>query len=262
MVQSGLKDAGYQYINIDDCWQAKDRHPLTNALVPDPGKFPNGMEAVADYLHAQGLKLGIYTSRGTQTCQGFPGSSGHEELDAATFSKWGVDFLKEDSCKGEDPHTFDDPDLVWQQYTAMRDGLNKTGRKIWFSITARVFYNDSTWHSGMHCIRPPRPKGYPNAYGAFTVRPWVQRGKDVTSLANSYLVEYCNNEPFFGYTNAQRMVHNRVADKPVPGGFLSQLDSQQLLTYDNLTVPGAYRSNSPHPVLSLAFPLPLPPPLA
>lgn len=84
--------------------------------------------------------------------------------------------------------------------------------------------------AGMHCIKPPRPAGYPNRFGAFTPRPWVRAGKDVTQLANSYLVEYCNSVPEFGKTGEK-------------GGFLSQLDSQQLLTYDNLTVPGAYSDN-------------------
>ena len=82
----------------------------------------------------------------------------------------------------------------------------------------------------MHCIKPPRPKGYPNVFGAFTPRPWVRVGLDVTQLANSYLVEYCNNAPVFGSTGHAE-------------GFLSQLDSQQLLTYDNLTVPGAFSDN-------------------
>eukprot|EP01052_Picozoa_sp_SAG31_P004238 SAG31_NODE_174_length_21353_cov_23.387974_8_plen_293_part_00 len=114
----------------------------------------------------------------------------------------------------------------------MRDALNRSGRPIWFSITGRVAYNDSAFagRATMHCIRPPRPKGYPNEYGAFTVRPWVSQGKDVLALANSYLVEYCNNQPFFGTTAGR-------------GGFLSQLDSQQLLTWDNMTSPGAYNDN-------------------
>lgn len=118
----------------------------------------------------------------------------------------------------------------------MKNALNSTGRPIWFSITERVLYNDSEWHAAMHCIRPPRPTGYPNAFGAFSVRPWVQRGKDVPALANSFLIEYCNNEPWFGFTNGYAGPGAAAA----PGGFLSQLDSQQLLTYDNLTLPGAY----------------------
>lgn len=122
---------------------------------------------------------------------------------------------------------------------AMRDGLNATNRPIWFSITGRLAYNDSEWHKEMHCIHPPRPSNYPNEYGAFTVRPWVRAGKDVLGLANSYLIEYCNNYAFWGFTNAV----SEAGGKPMPGGFLSQLDSQQLLTYDNMTRPGAYNDN-------------------
>jgi hypothetical protein len=84
--------------------------------------------------------------------------------------------------------SLDDPEVAWGQYTAMREALNKTGRPIWYSITGRVVYNDSAWHAAMHCIKPPRPAGYPDFYGAFTPRPWVRAGKDVTALANSYLL--------------------------------------------------------------------------
>ena len=104
---------------------------------------------------------------------------------------------------------------MWEQYSRMKESLNKTGRPIWYSITQLVEYND-TW-SAMHCV-PGK---------AFTVRPWVRQGLDPTQLANSYLIEYCNNEDQFGRTAGR-------------GGFLSQLDAQQLLTYDNETVPGAY----------------------
>ncbi len=240
MVSSGLKVAGYEYVNIDDCWSSPQRDKRTGELVPDPDKFPDGIGAVAEYVHKLGLKIGIYGSRGGTTCGGRPGSGGHAALDAATFARWGVDYVKLDSCKGgtfhPDAASFDDPEVAWQEYVAMKNALNSTGRPIWFSITERVLYNDSEWHAAMHCIRPPRPAGYPNAFGAFTVRPWVQRGKDVPALANSFLIEYCNNEPTWGYTNG----YAGPGASAAPGGFLSQLDSQQLLTYDNLTVPGAY----------------------
>ena len=133
-------------VNIDDCWQSMERHPTTHALVPDPAKFPHGMASLADYVHAKGLLLGIYTSRGSHTCQNRPGSNGFEDIDAQTFASWRVDYLKDDSCKGADPTTFDEPAVAWGQYARMRDALNKTGRPIWFSITARVEYNDSQWH--------------------------------------------------------------------------------------------------------------------
>ena len=91
MVSSGLRDAGYTYLNIDDGWQARKRNETTHRLVPDPTKFPEGMAALAEYVHGKGLKLGIYTSRGDHTCLGRPGSRGYEALDAATFAEWGIE---------------------------------------------------------------------------------------------------------------------------------------------------------------------------
>jgi alpha-galactosidase len=97
-VSLGLKDAGYQYINIDDCWASQNRDSSTNKIVPDPSKFPNGISGVANKIHALGLKIGIYSDAGTKTCAGFPGSLGNENLDAATFTAWGIDYLKYDNC--------------------------------------------------------------------------------------------------------------------------------------------------------------------
>ncbi|MGW6930962.1 NPCBM/NEW2 domain-containing protein [Lentzea sp. NPDC054927] len=127
-VTKGLKDAGYEYVNIDDCWALPERGADGN-LVPDPVRFPNGIKAVADYIHAKGLKFGIYTSAGTATCDsaGFPGGLGHEEQDARLFASWGVDYLKYDNCHNQGV----DAKL---RYTKMRDALHATGRKIVFSI--------------------------------------------------------------------------------------------------------------------------------
>jgi alpha-galactosidase len=98
LVSTGLKNAGYSYINIDDCWATRERGP-DGRLVPDPVKFPGGIKAVADYVHRKGLKLGIYGDAGTKTCAGYPGSLGTEELDAQTWADWGVDYLKYDNCR-------------------------------------------------------------------------------------------------------------------------------------------------------------------
>ncbi len=126
-VSSGLKDAGYQYVNLDDCWAAHDRD-ANGDYVPDPARFPHGIKALADYVHSKGLKLGIYTSAGTWTCAGtMPGSLGHEQQDARTFASWGVDYLKYDNCNNQGV------DAV-QRYTAMRDALLATGRPILYSI--------------------------------------------------------------------------------------------------------------------------------
>ncbi|MDF3145647.1 MULTISPECIES: NPCBM/NEW2 domain-containing protein [unclassified Streptomyces] len=127
-VQKGLREAGYQYVNLDDCWALPSRD-ANGKLVPDPVRFPNGIKAVADYVHAKGLKFGIYTSAGTKTCNsaGFPGSLGHEYSDAQQFADWGVDYLKYDNCNNQGV----DAKL---RYTTMRDALEATDRPIVYSI--------------------------------------------------------------------------------------------------------------------------------
>ncbi|WP_328593174.1 NPCBM/NEW2 domain-containing protein [Lentzea tibetensis] len=127
-VSSGLKEAGYQYVNVDDCWADAERDPATGRLRNHPTKFPSGIKALGDYIHSKGLKFGIYTSAGTQTCaKTMPGGLDHEEIDAQTFADWGVDYLKYDNCNNQNR-----PFL--ERYTKMRDALKKTGRPIVFSI--------------------------------------------------------------------------------------------------------------------------------
>ena len=101
MVSSGLKEKGYEYINIDDCWAEMDRDEHTHRMVPDKQRFPSGMKALADYVHSLGLKLGIYSSAGTKTCAGYPASLHREELDAQTFADWDIDYLKYDNCHNQ-----------------------------------------------------------------------------------------------------------------------------------------------------------------
>jgi alpha-galactosidase len=128
MATNGMKDAGYEFVNIDDCW-ASGRDSNGVVLV-NAGKFPNGIKAVADYVHSKGLKLGLYTDHGTNTCSSSnpPGSYGHEYVDAMTYASWGVDYLKNDSCKlpvGDAPK---------DDYFRMADGLMKSGRSIVTSL--------------------------------------------------------------------------------------------------------------------------------
>lgn len=99
MVSSGMRQAGYQYIIIDDCWQVS--RSGSGEIITDPVRFPEGMQALADYIHSRGLKFGIYTDAGTLTCQKRPGSLGHEQQDIDTYASWGVDYLKIDWCNAE-----------------------------------------------------------------------------------------------------------------------------------------------------------------
>lgn len=100
LVATGMRDAGYRYVNLDDCWMAPTRDARGN-LRADPTRFPHGIAPLADYAHARGLKFGIYSTAGTGTCQSLPGSLGHEYADARTFASWGVDYLKYDHCYTE-----------------------------------------------------------------------------------------------------------------------------------------------------------------
>ena len=125
MVSSGMKDAGYEYIVIDDCWQvSRDEN---GEIVADKDRFPHGIKYLADYVHSKGLKFGIYSCAGTLTCQRRPGGRGHEYQDAITYARWGVDYLKYDWCNSstQDPKA---------SYSTMRDALYAAGRPIVFSI--------------------------------------------------------------------------------------------------------------------------------
>ncbi len=126
MASNGMKDAGYEYVVIDDCWQT-GRDAQGNIVV-DAEKFPSGIKALADYIHGKGMKFGIYSDAGTMTCAKRPGSIGHEYQDARQYAQWGVDYLKEDWCNtlpGQNSES---------SYTLMREALKASGRPILFSI--------------------------------------------------------------------------------------------------------------------------------
>lgn len=137
MHNNGMQAAGYQYVNIDDCWMSSSRN-AAGQLVPDPNKFPDGISGTAAYVHSLGLKLGIYEDAGTATCAGFPGSLGHETTDANTFAAWGVDYLKYDNCNNQGIS-------AQTRYATMRDALAATGRPILFSLCNWGQENVWTW---------------------------------------------------------------------------------------------------------------------
>ena len=125
MVDSGMRDAGYQYVVIDDCWQV-DRGD-DGRIVPDPERFPSGMKELADYVHGKGLKFGLYTDAGPKTCEGRPGSLGYEEVDANTYAEWGVDYVKVDWCHSD---SLSAP----VQYAKVRQAFDDSGRDMVLSI--------------------------------------------------------------------------------------------------------------------------------
>ncbi len=128
-ITSGMRDVGYQYVNLDDCWM-DGRDSATGKIKVNTSKFPSGMAALADYVHGKGLKLGIYSTPNSKTCAGIyggytggVGSLGHETTDAQTYADWGIDYLKYDKCQGQ-----------LSAFAVMRDALRKTGRPIFYSI--------------------------------------------------------------------------------------------------------------------------------
>jgi alpha-galactosidase len=125
LISSGMKDAGYNYIVVDDCWHGQ-RDSL-GFIHADPVHFPSGIKALTDYIHSKGLKFGIYSCAGNKTCAGRPASRGHEYQDAITYARWGVDYLKYDWCDTEGLNAIG-------AYTTMRDALYAAGRPIVFSL--------------------------------------------------------------------------------------------------------------------------------
>ena len=140
MVSSGMKDAGYEYVNLDDCWHGE--RDEQGFIQPDPERFPSGMKALADYVHSLGLKIGIYSDAGWKTCAGRPGSRGYEYQDAWTYAQWGIDYLKYDWC-----HTGElNPK---EAYLTMREALFAAGRPIVFSICE--WGNNDPWEWDPGC---------------------------------------------------------------------------------------------------------------
>ena len=126
LVASGLRDAGYTFLNVDDCWMAEERN-ADGDLEAHPERFPSGIRHLSDYVHSLGLKFGLYSSAGHLTCAGFPAGMGHEARDAARYAEWGVDYLKYDNC-----HSGGVPPQ--ERFAAMSEALNATGRPIVFSM--------------------------------------------------------------------------------------------------------------------------------
>ncbi|KAL5749402.1 hypothetical protein ACOSP7_024005 [Xanthoceras sorbifolium] len=136
MVSTGLAAVGYEYVNIDDCWGELNRDSEGNMV---PKAFPSGIKALADFVHSKGLKLGIYSDAGSQTCsKTMPGSLGHEEQDAKTFASWEIDYLKYDNCEN-------DGTSPKERYPIMSKALLNSGRPIFFSLCEWGEEDPATW---------------------------------------------------------------------------------------------------------------------
>ncbi|KAL4463419.1 hypothetical protein ABPG72_006741 [Tetrahymena utriculariae] len=136
IVGSGLSDAGYKFVNLDDCWQIS--RDSEGYIQEDKAKFPSGIKALADYIHSKGLKFGLYSDAGDFTCEHRPGSLGYEVKDAQRYAEWGVDYLKYDNC-------YNNGILPQVRYPPMRDALNSTGRPIYFSMCEWGEQDPATW---------------------------------------------------------------------------------------------------------------------
>ena len=133
---NGMRDANYIYFNLDDGWAASAR-TANGTLAPDAGTLPSGMSSLAAYAHARGLLLGLYTCRGTETCEGYPGSKGHEADDAETFAEWGIDYVKSDSCTASEVHA----DAL-AEYGAMASALSAAAMRLG---RAPIFFSLCGW---------------------------------------------------------------------------------------------------------------------
>jgi alpha-galactosidase len=182
IVSSGLKAAGYEYVNIDDCWQASSRD-ANGKLRASPKKFPEGIKVVAAYVHSLGLKLGIYEAAGTKTCAGYPGSYGHESQDAATFASWGVDYLKYDWCNvpyAQFPGSTHQ-EVAQLLYGRMHAALLAPGRPIVFSMS-----------------NPADPTLHPWAWAQSIANLWRTTG-DIADSWSSVLTNMDQNELLVPY---------------------------------------------------------------
>lgn len=172
MVKNGMRDVGYRYVNIDDCWQVQRFD--SGEIQADPARFPSGMKALADYVHSRGLLLGVYTARGSLTCQNRPASYMHEEIDARTYCRWGIDYVKVDNCGGSNwPRT----NTSWIKFREAFDSCTvDTGRPVvlsveycgsvdgcgeWIARTANLWRTtadiETTWSSVVRNIHAQEP---------------------------------------------------------------------------------------------------------
>jgi alpha-galactosidase len=241
MVASGLLEAGYEYLVLDDGWMAKQRDE-DGKLYGDPEKFPGGMKALGDYIHSKGLKFGIYNCAGSKTCGGYPGSRGHEYMDAQSYADWGVDYLKYDWCNTEKLN-------AEGAYTTMRDALYATGRPIVFSICE--WGDNEPWNWGkdighswrvagdiINCWDCEVGHGSWSSWGIWKI---INMRKDIRKYAGpGHWNDYDMMEVGNGLTDAENRSHfvmwSMLASPLIMGNDIRSMDDETLKTLTNKEV--------------------------
>jgi alpha-galactosidase len=183
MVESGMKDAGYTYLVLDDGWMAMERDSITGDLVADPKKFPHGMKAVADYVHSKGLKFGLYNCAGTKTCAGYPGTRGYEYQDARYYASVDIDYLKFDWC-------YSDSINAVEAYTTMSKALKKAGRPIVFSLCEWGQHKPWLWAQSVGQLWRTTGDIYPQFDGTHSQGTWTANGIMHIADMNADLYKY------------------------------------------------------------------------
>lgn len=234
IVRQGLDKLGYEYVNMDDCW-AKGRN-ADGSPYPDPSTFPQGIKDVADYVHSKGLKFGIYSDRGTLTCAGRPGSQNYEKIDAQTYASWGVDYLKEDSCYAPQDHQ-----QAFTQYGLMRDALNATGRRIYFSLCGwNSWYAPQGWTLGNSWRIAGDCNTWPNVLNAIdTNAPLAQYARPGGWNDPDMLIGSNNKTAAHLSATQSRTMFSMWAVMAAPlliGSNINNLNSWDLETYSNSEV--------------------------
>ncbi|KAK7975444.1 hypothetical protein PG989_013907 [Apiospora arundinis] len=208
IVSLGLRDLGYQYVVLDDCWQQESGRDQNGKLQPELSKFPNGMKAISDHLHEQGLKFGMYSSAGEMTCARYAGSLDHEIDDAESFASWGVDMLKYDSCYHMG--RIGTPLISFNRFKTMSDALRQTGRNVLLNLCNWGEDFVHTW--GMSIANSWRMSG--DIYDSFT-RPDDLCGCDPTVISDPFCIAP-------GTHCSVLFILNKIApiaDRSIPGSF-------------------------------------------
>ena len=192
MAESGMKDAGYVYLVLDDGWMNMERDSITGDLVPDPKKFPHGIKAVSDYIHSKGLKFGLYNCAGTKTCGGYPGTRGYEYQDARFYASAGCDYLKFDWC-------YTDSLNAVEAYTTMSKAIEKAGRPMIFSLCEWGQHKPWLWAENVGQLWRTTGDIYAQFDGTHSQGTWTANGVmhivDLNAGLNKYAGKNRWNDP-------------------------------------------------------------------